>query len=267
MPEFNGIEDTLFVPMLGRIYASQKFSHILYDKKALELKDRLPKQMKGQDTQTQYTLMAGAVRSANMDRYIGQFLQKYPNGIIVELGCGLETTYYRHDYGKSVWYGVDLPNVISYRKELLGTSEGYTTIAGDAFSEDWMQQIRAAHPDAPILVTASGLFYYFEKSTVMGLLRKLKPYGHVEVVFDTVNTQGMKRMHKYMKQVGHADAAVYFSVDSGIHMAAEVGAMLMTEEPYYAHTDTHGLNFVTSMTMKVSDRFRMVKMIHLCFNR
>ena len=32
------VEDTLFVPMLGRIYASEHCPQILYDKKALELK-------------------------------------------------------------------------------------------------------------------------------------------------------------------------------------------------------------------------------------
>ena len=36
------VEDTLFVPMLGRIYASEHCPQILYDKKALELKNRLP---------------------------------------------------------------------------------------------------------------------------------------------------------------------------------------------------------------------------------
>ena len=37
MPEFNAVENTLFIPMLGRIYASEHFQNILYDEKALEL--------------------------------------------------------------------------------------------------------------------------------------------------------------------------------------------------------------------------------------
>ena len=35
MPEFNAIENTLFIPMLGRIYISEHFQNILYDEKAL----------------------------------------------------------------------------------------------------------------------------------------------------------------------------------------------------------------------------------------
>ena len=33
MPDFNTVEDTLFVPMLGRIYCSEKFPNILCDKR------------------------------------------------------------------------------------------------------------------------------------------------------------------------------------------------------------------------------------------
>lgn len=38
MPEFGIVEDTMFIPMLGRVYASEMHPDILYDKKALSLK-------------------------------------------------------------------------------------------------------------------------------------------------------------------------------------------------------------------------------------
>ncbi len=135
MPDFNTVEDTLFVPMLGRIYASENFPHILREK-AVELKENLPQNIKGQNTQTQYTLMAGAIRSTNMDRCIRDFMNRHLDGIVVELGCGLETAFYRNDNGKTLWYEVDLPDVINYRNHLLGTQERDKTIAGDGFSED-----------------------------------------------------------------------------------------------------------------------------------
>ena len=266
MPDFSTVEDTLFVPMLGRIYASENFPHIFEDKKALSLKEKLPANIKGQSTQTQYTLMAGAVRSGNMDRYIRDFIRRQPDGVIVELGCGLETAFYRNDNGENLWYEVDLPNVIDYRSRLLGSSERDLSIASDAFSEDWIRRIRSAQPDAPLLITASGLLYYFGRDKVMALLRMLKKYGTVEVVFDAVNAFGIKQMRKYMKQVGHADAAMYFYVDSGEDMAREIGASLLAEEPYYAHTEKRGLQFITAATMRVSDLFRMVKMIHIQLN-
>ena len=266
MPDFSNVEDTLFVPMLGRIYASEKFPHILNDRKALELKPKLPKKLE-KDTQGQYTLMASAVRSTNMDRYIKDFMEREPEGVVVQLGCGLETTFYRNDNGHTVWYEVDLPDVVNYRRQLLGESERDRYIAADAFGKEWIEEVRANHPTAPILVTASGLFYYFEKEKVLDLFALLRTYGPVETVFDAVNSAGMRQMGKYMKEVGHADALMYFYVDNAqTDVIDEVGGSVLAEEPYYAHTAKKGLQFMTSVSMRVSDRFMMVKMIHLKLN-
>ena len=49
------VEDTLFVPMLGRIYASEYCPQVLYDKKALELKNKLPSDLIEHKKQNQYT--------------------------------------------------------------------------------------------------------------------------------------------------------------------------------------------------------------------
>ena len=138
MSKLGVVEDTLFVPMLGRIYASEYCPQILYDPKALELKKKLPSSLPEQDGQSQYTLLASAARSANMDRYIRAFLERRPDGVIVQLGCGLETAYYRCDNGRSHWYAVDLPHVVEYRRELLPEPERETYLAGDAFAEDWI---------------------------------------------------------------------------------------------------------------------------------
>lgn len=260
------VEDTLFVPMLGRIYASEHCPQILYDKKALELKNKLPSDLIEQNKQNQYTLLASASRSANMDRFIQSFLERRPNGVIVQLGCGLETTYYRCDNRRTHWYAVDLPHVIDYRRELLPELERETYLAGDAFSEDWIRQVRTEFPDAPILVTAGGLFHYFEENKVISLLRMIGQSGNMEVVFDTVNKKGMAMMQKkYMKQVGHADAQMFFYVDSAKELAAKIrgNVKVIAEEPYYRYIPKNGLKLSTKVSMAVSDQFKMVKMICL----
>ena len=267
MPEFNAVENTLFIPMLGRIYISEHFQNILYDEKALSLKDVLPKSLVETGSQSQYTLLASASRSANMDRYIRDFLRRKPDGVIAELGCGLETTFYRNDDGHTRWYAVDLPDVMEYRKMLLPEPERQTYFAGDAFSNDWIRQVRTDLPDAPILVTAGGLFHYFEEDKVISLFRMLRQFGDIEVIFDTVNKKGMAMMQKkYMKQVGHADAQMFFYVESAAELAGKIGGGFteITEEPYYRYIPKNGLKLSTKVSMAVSDRFCMVKMI--CLN-
>ena len=196
MSKLGVVEDTLFVPMLGRIYASEHCPQIIYDKKALELKEKLSPDLLGNGSQSQYTLLASAARSANMDRFIQEFLMRKPDGVIVQLGCGLETTYYRCDNGKTCWYAVDLPHVIEYRRGLLPQPEREFYISGDAFAKDWIKKVRNDVLDAPVLVTAGGLFHYFEEHKIISLLRMIGQSGNMEVVFDTVNKKGMAMMQK-----------------------------------------------------------------------
>jgi len=244
MQKLGVLEDTLFIPMLGRIYASEHCPQILYDKKALELKKKLPSGLIEQNMQNQYTLLASASRSANMDRIIRSFLERRPDGVIVQLGCGLETTYHRCDNGKAHWYAVDLPHVIEYRRDLLSEPKREFYISGDAFVKDWIKKVRNDVLDAPILVTASGLFHYFEEHKVIALLRMIG---------------------QYMKQVGHADAQMFFYVDSAEELAAKIGGnvKVIAEEPYYRYIPKNDLKLSTKVSMAVSDQFKMVKMIQL----
>lgn len=266
MLKFSAIESTLFIPLLGRIYASEHFPNILHDEKALSLKDALPKDAINSGSQNQYALLASASRSVNMDRFIQHFLRRKPDGVIAELGCGLETTYCRNDNGYTRWYAVDLPEVIAFRKTLLPEPERQTYFTDDAFSDDWIRRIRIDEPDAPVLVTAGGLFHYFKEEKVLDLLRMLQGLGNVEVVFDSVNKIGMNMMRKkYMKQMGHADATMSFYVDSAAELARKISDDICTiaEEPYYRHIDKTGLKLSTKLSMSVSDRLRMVKMVHV----
>ena len=70
----------------------------------------------------------------------------------------------------------------------------------DAFSDGWLRQIRRNMPDTPLLVTAGGLFHYFQEEKVLGLLQMLKGFGNIELVFDTVNKSGMKMLQKKLKE-------------------------------------------------------------------
>lgn len=262
------VESTLFIPLLGRIYASEHVCDVLYDKEALLLKGKLPQEVILNNNQNQYTYMASATRSVNMDRCINDFLTRKPNGVVVELGVGLETTFSRCGNEKTKWYGIDLENVISYRKTLLPEGAYQKYIVADAFSEEWIKQVRAECGDVPIMVTASGLFYYFELNKVFRLFEMLSQYGDIEIIFDAVNKKGMNMMRKkWMKKVGHADAEMFFFVNNLDDLSEKINSNVkILSEPYYKHIQKKNLKLVTRISMKISDCFNMVKMIHINFN-
>ncbi len=266
MTKLGTVEDTLFIPMLGRIYAAENCPQVLSDEKALSLKKKLPDRIQRKKRQRPYTLLASASRSANMDRFIRDFLSRKTNGVIVQLGCGLETTYYRIDNGRTLWYAVDLPHVINYRKTLLPQPEREIYLAGDAFEKGWMDRIRADVGDAPLMITAGGLFHYFREEKVIALLQNLSDSGETEAVFDAVSKRGRKMMErKYMKELGYGDVRMFFYVDSAEKLADRIGShtKVLAEEPYYACIPRKGLPVSAGISMNISDRFHMLKMIHL----
>ena len=62
-------------------------------------------------------------RSLYCDLVIKEFLEKYPEGTIVNIGCGLDTTFERTDNGKLKWYDLDLPDVIELRSKFVKENE------------------------------------------------------------------------------------------------------------------------------------------------
>lgn len=89
-----GIEDTLYIPLLGRIYVSKNLPELLYDKKALELEKHIPSD-KINANNNEYIYIAGANRYYVLDKEVRQFIGKHKNANIVNLGAGLETMYQR----------------------------------------------------------------------------------------------------------------------------------------------------------------------------
>lgn len=258
------VEETLFVPMRGRVYASLNFPEILNDKKALEISEKLPKTYMNMEKESQYTLMASSVRSMNMDKYIKEFLEKNPNGTIINVGCGMETTFYRNDNGKATWYEIDLEEVTTLRKKVFETNERDIVLTYSMFDYNWMKEVKKSNE--PYLIVASGLFYYFEEKAVIEFLRKVKELGNAEVVFDTVSKFGMKQTRKYMKQLGKDDALMYFYVEDVNDLLKQLHeeTKLLDNHDYYEWvTDKRKFKFVTKMSMIISDKFHMVKIIHL----
>lgn len=85
-----------------------------------------------------------------MDHCICGLLTRNPDGTVVQPGVDLETTFWRDDNGHTPWYGVNLPYVIDYRKQLLSGAGRETPIAGSTFDEDWLEQVLAERPDVPL---------------------------------------------------------------------------------------------------------------------
>lgn len=125
MNKFDGVANTLFVPLVARINISKKFPEYFMDEKALELEKYLPQ---GADKgSSEYSNMASVARYYNMDKTVTAFAKSYAESNIVYLGAGLETAYDRLSdkiENRTVhWYEADLPEVIEARKKSIWSAK------------------------------------------------------------------------------------------------------------------------------------------------
>ena len=102
MSEYDGVEDTLFIPLTGRVYVSKNFPEYFFDQKALEM-ENLIKNRKIEKKSSQYTMIANVARSYNLDKMAQNFIDKHERCNIVNLGVGLETSYYRINRKNSIF--------------------------------------------------------------------------------------------------------------------------------------------------------------------
>ena len=186
---FKGVEDTLYIPLTARIYASKKFPEFFYDEKALSLEKYIPANDIDENT-TEYFYMASECRQYTIDQKIKKILEK--NGLcnVVFLGAGLETSYNRIGNDKANFYQVDLPNVIDVREKVLGNAINEKLISGDMFTLYWIKGIDIS---LPTMIVVSGVYQYFTKEKILSMIEKMNemiPKG--ELVFDATNSAGLK---------------------------------------------------------------------------
>lgn len=265
MPELSVVSETLYVPLLGRIYTSKNYPKMLYDKAALALEPKLPACAEQATGQSEYTYLASAVRSKNVDSAVGAFLAEYPRGTLVNVGCGLETAYLRNDNGMAVWFELDLPEVLQLRSGLLPEQERDRYLPYSMFDYRWIDLVKQTGR-LPVLVIASGLFYYFHEEQVIDFIRHLAVMDDVRIVFDAVSSAGIHGTRHYMKKMKRLDAEMFFSVDHAKKLAAAISSdvYVLEEKKYYGAVMTYpGIQFDARAKMFFSDLFRMVKMIQL----
>jgi len=125
-----------------------------------------------------------AVRSVVFDAAIRDFLHQAPEGVIVNLGEGLETQRFRIEAGQSLWLSVDVPDAIAIREEFITPDEHHRHIALSALDRSWFQEVPKGRP---VFIAAQGLFMYFTPEEVEALVKDMaQAFPTARLMFDHI---------------------------------------------------------------------------------
>jgi O-methyltransferase involved in polyketide biosynthesis len=177
-------------------------------------------------------------RSAHFDTWARQFLAVHPEAIVLHLGCGLDSRYYRLDPGPSVeWYDVDYPDVAKLRTQLFPAREHCHVVAASVTDPSWLAAVPA---DRPTLMIGEGLTMYLTEDDGVALLRRI--VGHApsgELQFDAFSRFGIKAQwtNAVVKRAG---AKLYWGIDGPDDIIDAVPGvrLLAWESPFDSPTFT-----------------------------
>jgi len=179
-----GVSETLLGPLWGRAKLSRERNPVLNDIKAIELVEQIDYDFSTIDHKIppEVDLLIVA-RAKQFDDKIRSYIAEHPRASVINIGAGLDTTFYRVDNGAIQWYNLDLPTVIEIRQQLIPDSHRTACIAKSLFDPNWCKDIK--HTEDGVFMVVGGVLVYYEESQVkqfFSLLADNFPSG--EIVFD-----------------------------------------------------------------------------------
>jgi O-Methyltransferase involved in polyketide biosynthesis len=221
--ENNSVQETLVIPLFGRVVCSERFPELFSDPETKRICDSLDYDFAGKRKKMEspaglFGALEVAQRQYDLCCEVGAYLRDHPEAAVVNLGCGLDDTFRKVDNGLCHGYNLDYPDVIAVRNELLPAGEREANLACDLNDFVWMDKIDA--PNGAVFF-AAGVFYYFRTEDVKKLFAAMaRRFPGAVLVFDSCNERGARLMRKtWLREAGITDVSAFFSLEDEMELA------------------------------------------------
>ena len=217
------VSSTMLITLYARARESLSDDPIIQDPKAVEMIEIIKKEIAGsanpihrkilKDRYNAKLAVTMALRCRRFDRYVLDFLSYHPEGTVLNLGCGLDTRFYRTDNGKVTWYDIDFPEVIELRKQFMEENPRHFFVGNSILDPGFLSVVKKG---GPYLILAEGVFMYLTEADVRELFSTIhKELGTAEIVCEVTNRYWVNKMNnswmkwKFKRQLGMTGGAVF----------------------------------------------------------
>jgi O-methyltransferase involved in polyketide biosynthesis len=202
--KLSGISRSMLNCLWRRAQLSKKYSSLFYDEKAIELVEKIDyNDLAANEPSEGLELSFFSIsqhldlpefglitlRARQFDEMAKAYMKERPRASVVNLGAGLDTTFYRVDNGLIHWYDLDLPEVIDVRRQLLPEPDRVTYIAKSIFDPSWCTDVR--HTEEGVFILVGGVLQWFDEPQVKQFFSMLADnFDGGEIVFDVLLGSG-----------------------------------------------------------------------------
>ena len=262
--KLGSVQKTLLLPLWGRAVETKKQNPLLIDDKAVSIINSIPYDFTViAKNISKFVQFGWIARSLYFDKRIKEFIDLYPEATIVNIGCGLDTTFDRVDNGKIQWIDLDLPDTIDLRKKYISESDRRHFVANSALDTSWYNIIEKKNN---VMLLIAGVLYYFDEPEVKTLFNDFHTFlPGVEVIFDYASKLGMKVSNKRVLEKGGMDKSA--CIKWGINNIMEIeewnsNIKVISNMPMYKE---HKKNYsiLTRFGMNISDAMKLMSLAHI----
>lgn len=221
------LSQTLFIPLAVRAKEAKSKQPLLEDNMAVDIFNQFDTSnivIDGGEISTHGIL----ARTKIIDTEVKNIITKNPHSIVINLGAGLDTRFFRLDNGVVQWYDLDLPEVISLRKQFIPESKRLHLISKSVMDYSWIDEISYSANDTVVLI-AERLFMYFTEDEVKEILNFLcVKIPESDMLLDVVHSffVGKKISSNFLWGIARAKEIENLSKDISVIKGWSVGKLL-----------------------------------------
>lgn len=206
--EMNGINKTMYIPLYGKAYVSER-GLFLNDKKAEEIWEAEKFPLKGKSKSKWLAYYMG-IRSRVFDEWVKSELSERDDALVLHIGCGMDSRVLRIA-DSHLWYDIDFPEVIKERKRYYSESDNYKMLSCDVRETDWVNQLA---PKKKAIVVMEGVSMYITLNELRTILEKIcSHFDEVSLLVDCY-TELAAKMSKYKNPINDVGVTNVYGIDN-----------------------------------------------------
>ena len=220
----DSVNKTLYIPLYGKAYVSRK-GILLQDPKAEEIWEKEGFALKGKSASKWLAYNMG-MRAAVFDNWVRTQMERWPDAVVLHIGCGMDSRILRVGAEGSTWFDIDFPEVIRERQKYFSEDRFYRMLTADMREPDWKQEIPAGQK---AIVVMEGVSMYFRPEELEALLKSLKAhFSDICLLMDVYTTFGAKAS-KYKNPINDVGVTIVYGMDDPVALAKETGLQYVAE--------------------------------------
>ena len=265
------VQETLMMPLYGRVYCEEHFPNTFPNKAAKETAGRVDYDF-DKVKSSELNMVTWGVRARMLQDAAKGYLAEHPRATIINLGCGLDLSFEEIDNGTCKFINMDLPDVIAAREKIVECREREFNFAGDLMDFSWMERIRKepynVNVGDGVFIISGGVLMYFHTEQMRRFFQALaKAFPNGGICFDGENEQGLKKSNKIVQKTGNG-TEIHFPIEDSQKLFASWGDGFtkVTEHPLPGYVrKSREVPAKWKLVLSLGMRLGMVKIIEVRF--